>query len=747
MIASCKRKKWPEMAGIGSVRRLLPPQLPTGVRLPAFPPVPHIRCMRPPSALPFLLAALLTAPLLAQGPAGPAPDCASGVSTDAPGDALAAARALVAAGEACNDRGELSRALDRLGTELFRRNPPAEAWYLAGRARLALARMGAIAKAGPGQPIGMSYAQGAVAALREALHQDSSFAPAAALLASPELRRLARVDDDADAALLQRASVGTNDPALLLALANRQIEWHQPDSALGLVARALHAGGDPSLALLTLGRALLLAGLLADGQAAWLDGLGAARSDSAVAAYRRDVSWLLTDPEAEGLDSAMALDSAARRRWGEAFWARRAAADFRSPAARLAEHEERIRFALSEFPLRQSKRDYNKAMPFHSNQDLVDDRGVIYIRHGPPTHILLSGRNASWDTGLQPCPVYSWLYDDGPDHGLVVHFRPFFSLLMSKRRFCSSSDFKIVPGDVWIDHNAALLAQYDSTYAKWLQESRPRERERLQRLVREKDVDRINLAVSTDADPHHFNRDLQAVTRAYGLADPGRILVAFALPPGGLGRIHARSGEAIPLRLQLVALPGAGTPATLDTTFLYDASRPLLADQWLVGYVELRTPPGRYELRSLETGTDPDAGSFTLQPGVNVPHSFLSGPTVSALLLGSATSELHWPSASGPFPLSPLNSYPAGGTVEIYLEAHGLIPDGLVNLTLSLVPVADTGKAIRVSTTERATGTILVVRRSIRLDRTRPGRYDLSAAIRLSDGRTITREQELVVRR
>lgn len=691
-------------------------------------------------ALPFLIATLLAAPMYGQGPAGLAQDCAAGVSTDPQSDALDEARMWLAAGEACDDPALLSRALDQLGAELFRRNPPAEAWYLAGRARFALARLGAIARAGPRQPIGMSYAQGAVAALREALHRDSGFAPAATLLASPGLRRLARVDDAADAALLQRASAGTADPGLLLALANRDIEWQRPDSALVLADRALDAGADTALALMARARALLQAGRLADGEEAWLEGLGAARSDSAAATYRRDLGWLLTDVEAASLDSVMGLDSVSRSRWGGAFWARRAAADFRTPAERLAEHEARIRFALGAFALTQGRRDYNSAMPFRSEQDLVDDRGVIYVRHGPPARILESGR-----TGLENCPVSSWLYDDGPDHGLVVHFRPFFSLLISDKRFCSARDYKIVPGDVWIDANAALLARYDSAYAEWLGESRPRERERLQRAVRQKDLDRIDLAVSTDADPRHFDRDLQAVTRAYGLADPGRILVAFALPPGGLGQVHAGTSDAFPLRLRLAAVPGGAAPATLDTTLLYDASRRVRPGQWLVGYVALPVPPGRYELRLLATGTAPDAGSFTLQPGVDVPHSSTEGPTVSALLLGSAASELRWPTASGPFPLSPLNTYPSGGTVEIYLEARGLAPEADVELTLALTPEAEPGKGITVSTREAPDGTALIVRRTIRLDRTRPGRYRLRAEVRLPDGEMLVREQELLV--
>ena len=589
----------------------------------------------------------------------------------------------------------------------------------------------------------MSYAQGAVAALREALHHDSTYAPAARLLADPELRRLARLNDNGDAELIRRTSRASGDAGLLLSLAARELEWRRPDSALAFAARAADAGGDIALVELIRARGLLMQGRLQDGETAWLDGFVAAQSGAAVAAYRQDLGWIATDLELSAVDSLVNNPTLDRRRWARTFWARRGAADFRPPAARLAEHEKRVRFARREFAVRNEHRDYNSTMPFRSDQQLIDDRGVVYIRHGPPSHIVETG-----GTGPGSCPVYSWIYDSGPDSGLMVHFRPFFSLLISPRRFCAYADFKMVPGGVWVDANVRQLAQYDTLYAKWIGENRHVERKRLERRVIATDVDRLKLAVTTDADPHHFERDLHAVVRSYPLSDPGRILVAFALPPDGLGRIDHAGSAAIPLRLRVAALPRTEPPVTLDTTILYDASRHLRPDQWLVGYAELPVSPGRYEVRTLATGADPKAGSFRLQPGVEVTEAAAGKPTVSALVLGTSASELRWPTAAGDFPLSPIDGYRLGSEIEIYLEASGLPSNARAEVRFTLAPVSKSKRnAVQLRSTEQATGTTLIVRRSLNLTGVDPGLYTLRAEVTLPNGRKVDREQRLGIAR
>lgn len=723
-----------------SVRGPSRPRLPT--------PAPHVTSF---SHLRYAIIAMgaLAFALVAQSHRASAqtrsePVCSAAVIYDSV-SAIVAAERLIELGEKCGDQSRLGLALDRLGSELYRRDASAEAWYLAARARSGLARLGAIAHSGPQLVVGMSYAQGALAAARQALRVDSAFAPAASLLADEANRRLAHESGDADAVLLRRATEISPGSQLLLAATRREIEWNHPDVAVALADRAVGAGADTALALLYRARALLMLGQVADGEDAWLAGVASARSDSSIAAYRRDFGWIATDGELMTYDSLSGPptgDATKRRAWAAAFWDRRGAQDFLSPAIRLATHEERIRFAMQEFGLRADGRDYNRAMPFHSDQHLVDDRGIVYIRHGPPDRVIETGGN-----GINACPVYSWVYGHGADRGLIVHFRPFFTLLISPIRFCASGDFKLVPGGQWIDANAGQLARYDTLYAEWLSENRPVRRRELERNVVAADVDRILLAATTDAQPRRFADQLPSVVRSYGLSHPSRILIAFSADPTRLGRIN-RAGPAIPFRLQVAALPRAGRIVTLDTTILYDASRHLRPDQWLVGYVEVPLDAGQYEVRTLTTGADPGTGAFHLQPGVDVPPSGVGEPVVGALVLGTDSSELRWPTPVGEFPVSPLNLYRPGTDVELLLEVQELPANTAVTVEVTLAPLADPkGKAVKVRSTDQAVGSTLSLRRSLNLTGAKPGAYLLTVEIHLPDGRVAARRQRLVVGR
>lgn len=644
-------------------------------------------------------------------------------------------------GELCGDRNSLSRALELLEPLLFKRTASSEAWYLAGRARLALSRLGAVAGKGAGQLAGMTYAESAVAALRRALSLDPAHAAAAALLADPELRRLARHSVESDIDLIRRASANApHDEALLLRRARLELDVGRFDSALAASDRLLAHTTDSALALRERARALLMLHRVDEGYRAYLEGLRRAVADSSTQPYRDDLAWIASEGELSAFDALTGND---RANWVDEFWIRRAAADFQAPAERLAEHQRRIGFALAEFPLRSGRREYNAAMPYRSGQSLVDDRGVVYIRHGAPSRIFRSGSES-----VTACPVYSWLYEDGADRGLTTHFRPYFTLQISEIRFCSYSDFKLVPGGIWIDGNAGQLAAYDSLYARWVgARNRPVLAGRLSRELAREEIDRLSLAVTSDAHPRRFERDLHAVVRAYGLTNPERMLIAFGLPHEGLGRIHRGTREVYPVRLRVAVIPrGAGMPILVDTTLMYDASRSLRSDQWIVGYIEVPMPAGTFEVRSLVVGADPTAGSFGLQLPVLIPAFVRGSPSVSALVLGTPESELRWPTPAGSFPLSPLNAYSRRTPIEILLVADGFPTETAVTVNMRLAPVRDPAHGqIELNFVQRSEGGRLVLRQTVGLETARPGLHDLIVTIGSGSGPSASHTQRIAI--
>lgn len=696
--------------------------------------------------LALALAAGAAAPAAArQAGDGPAP---CGEVGPAPGSPpLVAAAALVAAAERCGSRTPFERALDLLDPLLFRRDAGAEAWYLAGRAKLGLAELEAVPRWRDHQRPGTTYAQGARRALGEALRRDPAHARAASLLAELRTRTRGSAGSAADLIAIRAAAptAAAADTAYWIRRARSELEWDEPDSALVAAERFAAAGGDAATAEWLRTRAFFALGRVADGAIAWFGGLDRARG-AAVAAYRADLAWVARDTELAAFDS---LPPGLRLDWARGFWQRRAVADFRTVPERLAEHFTRISQAVDAFRLTDPDRDYNSAMPYRSEQHLVDDRGVIWVRHGPPDEVLES----SVDEG-PGCGYVSWVYRHGTDAGMSVHFRSWFALAAyrSNYQFCSGRrDFRLVPGGTWIDDHAWWMAERDSLYARWADATRACRRTTAGRIERElvaEEAARLQLAVTTDGQPHRFAHDLGAVVRAYGLGRPGRLLVAFGVPATRLEAIP-RGPDGRPvfaLQLRLAALPARGLPVTLDTTILYDATRALRPDHWVLGQLEVAVPPGAWELRSLVTDHRPDAGTTGWQEGLEVPAP--AGPAITALVLGTPRSELVWSSPAGPFPLSPLNSYARDEDVALFLEAAGL-GVGEVEVRVRVHAAGRPDRAVLELRSREAPGADgrLALLREMDLARLAPGRYEVVVSVTPAAGEAQRRAQQFVVRR
>lgn len=699
--------------------------------------------------VPTLLAAAVAAgpaPLLAQGAAAAAVRCPMG-PVGSPADLQAAARRLVGEAEACREAGAFERVLDLLDPLLYSRDAAAEAWYLAGRAKLGLAEIEAVPRWRDHQRPGTTYAQGASRALAEALRRDPAHTRAAALLAELRTRTRGGAGSAADLVAIRAAAppAAAADTAYWIRRARSELEWDEPDSALAAADRYAAAGGDAAMAEGVRARALFALGRIHDGAVAWFTGLESARGIAADA-FRADVAWVARETELATFDS---LPPELRLDWGRGFWERRALADFRTVPERLAEHFTRIRQAGDAFRLTDPVRDYNSAMPYRSEQDLVDDRGVIWVRHGPPDEVLESAVGEGVG-----CGYVSWVYRHGTDAGMSVHFRSWFTLAAyrSNYQFCSGRrDFRLVPGSTWIDHHAWWMAERDSLYARWADATRARRRTTTARIERElaaEEAARLQLAVTTDGQPHRFAHDLGAVVRAYGLGRPGRLLVAFGVPASRLEPLPLRpDGDPVfALRLRLAVLPARGRAVNLDTTLLYKAARALRPEHWVLGHLELALPAGMWELRSLVTDHRPDAGTNGWQAGLEVPAD--SGPAITALVLGTPRSELTWASPAGAFPLSPLNSYARDEAVALFIEAAGLdVAEVQVQVRVHGAERPERAALELRSTEEPAADGRLALLRGMDLTRLDPGRYEVVVTVTPPGGPLLRRAQRFLVRR
>jgi GWxTD domain-containing protein len=196
-------------------------------------------------------------------------------------------------------------------------------------------------------------------------------------------------------------------PPVLAGLGRLEREFGEPSAALrAFEGLLLQAGRARGTALLEVARTRFLLGR-DNGAPLYYE--GAAFDDSAtVRAYRDDLTSIATDRELQSFDRT---SGPTRVEMLRRFWGRRDAAELRKPNERLREHYRRLYYARRTFPLFLPGRPDGQI----ASADLpVDDRGLVYIRHGEPDdRVQLS------TLGVEPNESWRYARDEGD---MVVHF-------------------------------------------------------------------------------------------------------------------------------------------------------------------------------------------------------------------------------------------------------------------------------------------------------------------------------------
>lgn len=172
-----------------------------------------------------------------------------------------------------------------------------------------------------------------------------------------------------------------------------------------------------------LARVQLRAGKSREGFATYLRGAERANTAADRELYARDIGWLATRTE---LAVWRGAEATPRVEFLRTFWTSRDAASGLAAGERLAEHVRRIDAAVADYridpkrgrpPVMRVSADGNVGWPsaglrdFAPTQGELDDRAVIFIRHGEP-----AARTVSGSAGIE-----SWTYErDG--ESVTVHF-------------------------------------------------------------------------------------------------------------------------------------------------------------------------------------------------------------------------------------------------------------------------------------------------------------------------------------
>ena len=473
--------------------------------------------------------------------------------------------------------------------------------------------------------LGRDKGSRAAAALRQALRLEPSFAPALVDLARvTEAQRFNVKLADAVAAFRLAGTGATTERAdVQLARGRIELLGGSPDSALAAFRRYAALGGTPGVAYLEEARTLFVLDSLS-GMGPYFAG---AASDDSIASrmYGDDLRPIASDSEFTALAAARGRGRVNVLR---KFWFQRDRADLRADGERLREHYRRLHVARQQFRLAETKRRYDTDERYRSGSREFDDRGIIYIRHGPPDDSVRY-------VAVGVCANETWRYRR-PDGNVILHFvarddvqdfRLVESVLdimdaggMSRLRKenCQGGSLS----DLVLSRNG-LSPLYDQL----LNASR-NNFQQLANQDRAQGQQAIHTGTTTDTYALRFREPLYAV--ADGLVvgrEGGRPLlhVTFALEGETARARHTALGEAYPVRLRVVA-SGAGGEilASVDTARIFLAERPIGPNEFLMGRVAVPVPPGVVRYRVALSQGD--------ERGVLLPTDSVLAPPVSGAL-------------------------------------------------------------------------------------------------------------------
>lgn len=606
--------------------------------------------------------------------------------------------------------------------------------YGVGLAERGLARGTGSLLLGVRAMLGKDQGTKAVDALVAAAERDASFLPAlTALATTSDSLKLNRRPALVLAAYRGAASTVAADSAEYHLYRGRIERSHGDlDSALAAFSRYLDLGGNRGLALLEIARARLALGQT---EAAEQYFEGASWDDQElVALYRMDLAPIATDAELVAFDSVAGAERVAMLR---RFWRGRDAAELRSDGERLAEHYRRLVYARRHFRLGPFRRMYDFGERYRSGSAELDDRGIIYVRHGPPIERFVHATPTASVYGSE-----SWTY--------VVAERPRAFHFVARE---DPEDYRLVESPLRLP--VFPREEFLLTWAPRLasaQASAPMYATNL----RAQTLRDIEVGTTTDTYELRFERPIDAfaqilVTGAVGSQNV--LHLAYAVRSTGLVPTQLVSGWLYPIQMRAAVLDSTGVAvARVDTTSLAMADRELGPDDHLLGHLAIPVPAGTYTVRfALSQG---EAGGVFPREEivVRVPGERID---LSDLVVGTREANLIWVSpARDTVFFNPYRVLAEGGVLELYYEVYGLTPDAPYETEIKVEKkggglfrklFGGGGKKIRLGFSETAPGRVARSRRTIDLAGLKPGEYTLTIAARKPGGGKVERRHVFLI--
>jgi GWxTD domain-containing protein len=470
----------------------------------------------------------------------------------------------------------------------------------------------------------------------------------------------------------------------------------------------------------------------------------AAAADSRIVRdLRYDIAFVADSQELKAFDR---LPPARRPAWLHRFWEDRDLEDLRARGSRLREHYRRIGVARDSFRLLTYPRQYELNELWVNRDAEYDDRGLMYIRHGPPDATASAVRAGA-------CPNTSWLYRR-PEGNLILHFvarqhpndwRVVETLAnvsgesgATTRVRQAGASHSCRPVDDLLESRRSL----DPIYAQLAGNQTRRNWEReLDITTRSREI-----STTTDTDVLRYPSRLNLSWRAYGLLGNtprrGRVLVLVSVPATSLEPI-SQDPLAYGFRMRLVGRSGPRT-FELDSVRQFKVDQEPEPGQMVTFTTEVPLETGTWKVGlALEQQRD-SAGEALHDRELPVPDAAGTRLALSDIVLGDPTGGRPWVAPDGPFPLSSTGSYVRGERIPLYYEIAGAGRKGEIQSEITFVRDDGKGRSV-IRFTEQADRPVLRIRRELNTSKSEPGRYTLTVRIRTADNRRAERQATLIV--
>jgi GWxTD domain-containing protein len=618
---------------------------------------------------------------------------------------------------------DFSEALSSLREAAKRGSDRPEPWYGLGLAEEGRSAWEMRNRLNLGNRVGMKALERAAAHHWKALTAEPGFTPAALALArlTLELRDTARLAQSLPA-LRKAAEADSTAADVLLAYGRVERSAGRVDVAVGPFRRYLALGRNRALGQLELARTLLASGS-PEGETAYYDGASLADARTA-SEYRSDLVPLVAD---SGVAHLMGLTGEPLALALAHFWNNRDRLEFRAQGERLREHYRRLQYARLHFPLTISRRFYGRLDAYRSGSMEIDDRGIIYIRHGEPS------------TRLRPfvfgaMPNESWKYSRA-DGDLLLHFSGGFDGngggdLYDYRLVQSVLDLR---GAADAPRDQLLLSRQSLSpaYARMLNWGRYGAAH-ARALERSIGAASIMVGTTTDSYELQFPRRLGLVADliAVGRNSEGRLAhFVFGIRAREIAPSPIAGGAEYRVRARLVAIDRSNRPvASLDTTVVLRYPRTLGPGEFVVGRAELVLPSGKWGYRALLQQGE-SAGVILPQDSVDVAARHGGDLELSDLGLGVEDRSVSWiTDAADTVLLSPSKIFRKGSDLELYYEVAGATAGASYRHEITVLK-AEPGRSARrrplvaLSFEEAAAESRIRSHRTVKLDRLKKGSY------------------------